>query len=518
MPSASPPCAAWATDLRKSDRVNTKEAITDKRLRKPRGIRHRVMLYLMGFVAAIVAMLWLFQIVWLDDFYRWYKDFQIRRTADTVAANVDSTGLEGLVEHLANRGDVCIILADEYGKPLVASEDIRSCLIHRMSQMDLTFWCSLAPEDGSTLTEMFNVATNMEMPFNPRDFRGHVPPVSEDEQALLCVRRVTMPDESTAYLLLNTIITPVDATVETLRAQLTVITIAVLVGAMLLAWRISSRLSRPIIETNEAARTLAKGRYEPPAHGSEYHEMAELNDTLTLAAHELSQVENLQHELIANISHDLRTPLTMISGYAEVMRDIPDEAGPENMQIIIDETARLTSLVSELLDFSRLQTGSTQMEMASFNLTDAVDAIVQRVARMTEKDGYILRFEPGEHVHVVADEKRIGQVVYNLIGNALTYTGADRTVTVTQTVENGRVRMDVRDSGKGIPADEVPLIWNRYYRAKESHRRAVIGSGLGLSIVQSILEKHGAQYGVDSVVGEGTSFWFVLDVSQPTEE
>ena len=489
-----------------------------EKVRCPRhGIRHRVMICLMAFVAALIALLWLFQIVWLDDFYKWNKTSQIRQTADTVAANLDNAELESLIDHLAGRRDVCILLLDEYGKTVATSDDIRSCLIHRMSKMDLAFWCSMAPEDGDVLTELFNIAPVMDTVFNPRNFRGHVPVMENDQQALLCVRRVTLADGTTGYLLINSIITPVDATVDTLRTQLLVITAVMLVGALLLAWIISRRLARPIIQTNEAARSLARGQYEPPEHGSEYREMAELNQTLSRAAYELSQVEHLQHELIANISHDLRTPLTMIGGYAEVMRDIPGEAGPENMQIIIDETNRLTSLVSELLDFSRLQTGSVQMELAPFDLTGAVQEIVQRVARMTEKDGYRLEFLPERHVTVLADERRIGQVVYNLLGNALTYTGENRDVTITQTVTENRVRIAIRDSGKGIPADELPLIWNRYYRAKESHRRAVIGSGLGLSIVQSILEKHGAEYGVDSTLGEGTTFWFECEITQQAD-
>lgn len=486
--------------------------------RRRYGIRYRVMIYLMAFVAAVIALLWLFQIVWLDDFYRWNKTHQIRQASDIVANNVDNAELETLVDHLASRSDTCILLLDAYGKTVLSSDDIRYCLIHRMSKVDRNFWCSIAPADGSVLTELFVVAPQMEAAVNPRNFRGHIPQVVEERQALLCVRRVSLADGTQGYLLLNAIITPLDATVETLRTQLMVITVAVLLGAVLLAWMISRRVARPIIETSEAARSLSRGEYEPPEHGGEYREMAELNQTLIRAAHELSQVENLQHELIANISHDLRTPLTMIGGYAEVMRDIPGEARAENMQIIIDESSRLTSLVSELLDFSRLQTGSVQLEITSFDLTGAVEAIVQRVARMTEKDGYILRFEPDVHVTVQADEMRIGQVVYNLIGNALTYTGADRTVSVAQKVTDGRVRIAIRDTGKGIPADELPLIWNRYYRAKESHRRAVIGSGLGLSIVQSILEKHGAKYGVDSTEGEGTTFWFECEITMKSAD
>ena len=472
------------------------------------GIRRRMMLYLAAFVAFVVALLWLFQIVWLDDFYRWDKTRQLRHASDVVADNLDSDQLEELMNLLASRSDVCILLLDEYGKRLHASEDIRFCLIHRMAPSERSSWCNMAPEDGSILTRLFNVQPMMDEPVNPRNYRGRVPQPPQEQQSLLCVRRVTLPDGSGGFLLLNSVISPLEGTVETLVLQLTIITGVIIVGALLLAWFISARVTRPIIRTNEAARELARGRYAPPVDGSAYREMAELNATLAHAAEELGRVEHLQHELIANISHDLRTPLTMIGGYAEVMRDIPGEATPENLQIVIDETTRLTSLVSELLDFSRLQTGNAAMDPAPFCLTDTASSIVQRVGGMTGKDGYVIRFEPAERVCICADEKRISQVVYNLLGNALTYTGEDRTVTLTQQVREGVVRLQVTDTGKGIPPEELPLIWNRYYRARESHRRAVIGSGLGLSIVQSILEKHGMRYGVESRLEEGTTFWF----------
>ncbi|MBQ8556303.1 MAG: HAMP domain-containing histidine kinase [Clostridia bacterium] len=491
-------------------RNDTALSLRQRRQGAPKpGIRRRVMQYLVAFVAFVIALLWLFQIVWLDDFYRWDKTRQIKAASDAVTQNLDNEQLDRLVEHLASQNDVCILLIDEYGRAVLSSDDIRFCLIHRMSSRNLAFWCDIAPEDGSVLTELFNVQPDTALPVAPHTFRGNVHVVEEDHrQSLLCARRVTLAGGSTGYLLLNSIITPLDTTVSTLRLQLILITCVVLLGAVGLAWFIARKVTRPIIETNEAARALSRGQYESPSNGGAYREMAELNATLSRAAGELSQVDRLQHELIANISHDLRTPLTMIGGYAEAMRDIPGEANPENMQIIIDETNRLTSLVSELLDFSRLQTDHAPMEIAPFALTDSVEAIVQRVAKLTEKDGYILRFEPQERIMALADEKRIGQVVYNLLGNALTYTGADRTVTVTQEIRDGGVRLSIRDSGKGIPPEELPLIWNRYYRAQESHKRAVIGSGLGLSIVQSILEKHGARYGVDSTEGEGTAFWF----------
>ena len=318
-----------------------------KEKKHPR-IRRRVFAYLAAFVAFVLALLWLMQIVWLDDFYRWDKTRQITQAADAVESNIGNEQLSALMDRLAQQNDVCILLLDSDKHVFLSSDDIHYCLIHRMSSRDLSFWCSMIPENGDTLTELFNIAPFGGDQYNSHQFRGNVPKMEDDKkQSLLCARRVTLPDGTGGYLLLNSIITPLDSTVATLRTQLMLITIIVLLGATLLAMLISRKVTRSIVETSEAAHSLSRGQYEIPPHGCEYREMAELNGTLVYAAKELSQVENLQHELIANISHDLRTPLTMIGGYVEMMRDIPGEATPENMQVIIDETQRLTSLVNE---------------------------------------------------------------------------------------------------------------------------------------------------------------------------
>ena len=340
-----------------------------KEKKHPR-IRRRVFAYLAAFVAFVLALLWLMQIVWLDDFYRWDKTRQITQAADAVESNIGNAQLSALMDRLAQQNDVCILLLDSDKHVFLSSDDIHYCLIHRMSSRDLSFWCSMIPENGNTLTKLFNIAPFGGDQYNSHQFRGNVPKMEDDKkQSLLCARRVTLPDGTGGYLLLNSIITPLDSTVATLRTQLMLITIIVLLGATLLAMLISRKVTRSIVETSEAAHFLSRGQYEIPPHGCEYREMAELNGTLVYAAKELSQVENLQHELIANISHDLRTPLTMIGGYVEMMRDIPGEATPENMQVIIDETQRLTSLVNELLDFSRLQTGALALNPAPYPFT-----------------------------------------------------------------------------------------------------------------------------------------------------
>ena len=142
-----------------------------------------------------------------------------------------------------------------------------------------------------------------------------------------------------------------------------------------------------------------------------------------------------------------------------------------------------------------------------------------RVSKMTAVDGYKVVFEETEDRFVHGDSKRISQVIYNLLGNALTYTGEDKTVRLTQKAIGSNVQVSVSDSGEGIPEADLPYIWDRYYRSRDNHRRAVIGSGLGLNICRGILEKHGAPYGVQSEIGKGTTFWFRLPgVSNPPKD
>ena len=514
MPTKSPPSEELAIALKKNEKV----------LKAPKrhGIRQRMMFFLVIFVCAILAMLWICQIFLLNDFYRFFKTQDATRTADTVVANLEDDDLESIINQLAIQNNLCIMVLDENMNTLYSAEGQSFCMIHAVRSHDLRWWCNLAPEDGSARLDQFDMTTPFEQgqnQFDNRfDDRRFSPNRGNDAQVLLYVRRVTLSDNSTGYLLLNSVISPVDATVSTLKSQLIIITVIVLVGAVLLAFLLSRTFSKPIIETTTNARELSRSRFTRAKHANSYTEIRELNDTLEKAAQDLSQVEHLQHELIANISHDLRTPLTMIGGYAEIMRDLPGEVTPENMQVIIDETGRLSTLVNELLDFSRMEAGMTQLNKQRFSLTETVKGIVSRCSTLIEKDGYTIVFEPEEELFVTADEGRIEQVVYNLVNNALTYTGEDKTVRLIQSVHDGRARLEVRDSGKGISDEELPLIWNRYYRAKESHKRAVQGSGLGLSIVRTILENHGAPYGVTSKQGEGTCFWFELDQSKETQE
>ena len=310
-------------------------------------------------------------------------------------------------------------------------------------------------------------------------------------------------------------ITPINTTVETLRAQLVIITVIMTAFSILLVLLLSSMISRPITRITKSAKQLATGDYGTQFTGGTYREVTELADTLNYASRELSKVEHLRQEFIANVSHDLRTPLTMITGYAEVMRDLPGENTPENVQIIIDEARRLTDLVNDLLNLSRLQSGAQTPEPEPLNLTKMIRGIMGRYAKLVLHDGYAITLEADGDAMVMADRLRMTQVLYNLINNAINYAGADRAVLVRQTIENGTVKVEVIDHGEGIPAESLPYVWDRYYKVDKNHRRSTVGAGLGLSIVKGVLEAHGAEYGVASTLGEGSDFWFRLPLLPP---
>jgi signal transduction histidine kinase len=224
-----------------------------------------------------------------------------------------------------------------------------------------------------------------------------------------------------------------------------------------------------------------------------------------------AEKERMRGNLLRAVSHDLRTPLTMIKGYGEVIRDIPDENTPENLQVIIDEASRLSSLVSDMLDLSKVDSDGVLPKKSRISLTATVRSVLERYSALVAREGYVISFEADANAYVLADETMMMQVLYNLINNAVSYTGDDKRVVIRQRVENGRVRVSVADSGEGIAPEHIPHIWDRYYKLDKVHRRAAVGSGLGLSIVKSVLCRHGASFGVESKLGAGSVFWFELN-------
>jgi signal transduction histidine kinase len=483
------------------------------RQRRP-GIKWTLFASFLGFSLALVALLWTFQIVLLDRFYRTIKTADIRHMATVIADNIDNPEIETLITRIAQNGDVSIRIFTVSGGDLASIEIGPASLINHMAVSNLFDLYDKTVAAGGEYLELYDRSAFDDDRYDNRKFVGSVPQPGQGlQQSIIYGKQVVLANGTSAVILLNTILSPVDATVSTLRIQLIYVSLILIVLSLALALWLSRRIARPIIQINERSKEMAKGDYNTQFAASDYREVRELADTLNLTATELGRVEKLRRELIANISHDLRTPLTMIRGYAEVMRDLPGENTPENVQVIIDESNRLTSLVNNILDLSKLQSRTQELCSTNYDLTDSVRGIVNRVGKLNEAEGFKIELKADRPAHVLADEGRIEQVVYNLLINAIHYTGADHLVTVCQTIANGQVRITIQDTGEGISPELLPHIWDRYYKSDKVHRRAVMGTGLGLSIVKNILEMHKARFGVDSKPGEGSSFWFELPVA-----
>ena len=472
----------------------TKEPVAAKA-----SMKLRLFSYLAAFIGVILLVLWLFQIVLLEDFYRGLTLFSMKKSSDAlVSAPLDS--LESQTYSLAEKFDCCItVYKIEDGSGTLASvAHVRSsCMIHN----SLTGDAFLNSVYSATLENKYYTETIGDGRDNDRP------------ETIICAQSKDFGDY-TLLAVINGAVAPVSATVQTLTYQLIIISAILLIFAAALAAIISRKLSAPFSKMSREAARLAEGKYDVNFSGGGYREADELATALNYAASELGSLDTMQKELIANISHDLRTPLTMIKGYAEVMRDIPGEANEENLQVIIDETGRLSSLVSDLLDISRLNGGDTALNLEDFDITAEIDAAMDRYRHLVERDGYKIIFDHDENAIVHGDKIRILQVIYNLINNAINYTGEDKKITVTQKVSNGICRISVTDTGDGIPPEQIERIWDRYYRIKDYHKRGQIGSGLGLSIVRGILELHGGRYGVSSTPGEGSTFWFELNMAK----
>lgn len=282
--------------------------------------------------------------------------------------------------------------------------------------------------------------------------------------------------------------------------------------AAIISYTVSHRLTDGLNSLSSTAVRFSKGDYEVNFANAEYSELADLSDTLNSVRDEVKSSGDFKKELLANVTHDLKTPLTMIKAYASMVKEISGdnkEKREKHLQVIIDEVDRLTGLVNDILSVSKVSSRLSEINFKVFNLTDFLYRIINKFNYLQETQGYKIMVDIEQNLYTHADEEKIEQVVYNLLGNAVNYTGEDKTVYITlkKNLSGDRINLKIRDTGKGIAKEDLSEIWNRYYRIKETHSRPVKGSGLGLNIVKIILENHSFDFGVQSEQGKGATFW-----------
>ena len=458
--------------------------------KKKTSIQAKTLFFLLTYNIVIILLLWVCQIKILDIYY---EKEQVDNMNNIVKSlnSTDSSNLTSTLQDIAYENDVCIVLSDDISVVGAYNINMNGCILKN---------------NNSKVRELMYNFVNSDETFKSYKF------INEDKHISALLYGFKL-DNKTAFIYSN--LEDISDFTILIKQQLMYVCIIGIFIAIIISIFLSSKITEPITKITKKAKKLGSGDTEVTFEESGIKEIDELSEALTQAQMEMVKTDELRRDLMANVSHDLKTPLTMIKAYAEMIRDISykdHDKMNEHLGIIVDETDRLTVLVNDILDLSRMQSNADTLSIETFDLADNIKTIVNRYQIIKETEKYIINVEMPESIKIKADKKKINQVIYNLINNAINYTGEDKTVTVRVTKHKKYYLVEIIDTGKGIKESEIPYIWNKYYKNDKNHQRNVVSTGLGLSIVKEILELHGYEYGVKSVLKKGSTFYFKIKI------
>ena len=470
-----------------------------------KSINFKTFVYFVLFAAVLMLLLWALQVIFLNNFYGIMKSGQTKTVARELQrsymTNEHSDFLMDVGETSRSYDLDCYVISYSAGLPILVNGSTGS-----RGQQDYSEPVQLLyAEIQSSGTGKAELDTTL----------GDMPDKMLAYATVLNRANSGANYEDAEVLYIFSPLIPVASTQRIMTTILIYVTIISLILAFILSIYLSTRITRPIRMITRTAERLGQGEYGVTFKGGHYTEINQLADTLNSASIGLEKSDMIHKDLVANVSHDLRTPLTMIKSYAEMIRDISGddkEKREAHLQVIMDESDRLNGLVEDLLTVSRLQSGKITIEPGEFSLTQAVESIVHTYTIMEEAGEYHFDVDLPMEYFVFGDEEKIKQVLTNLITNAIKFSGEDKVVEVSLNKKGRSVRCSVTDHGVGIAQEDLDHIWERYYRSSSNMIRASEGSGLGLSIVKEILTLHNCHFGVDSTIGEGSTFWFEMDL------
>lgn len=469
-------------------------------------IRFRLWLYFLSLVIGIVALIWLLQVFFLNIGYEDMKVKEVDRIASSIyhAYIKNDENLTKNIQELSVSNDFYVMMESGGTLLMFTPEQENIIPVYRYQNQIPKLRAALQKSKSASAPVYFKFSTTY-----------------EKYSTLAYGRYMDRTPGNEVLLYIFSPLYPVTSTVNILKHQLLSVTTIILIIAFIMITYFSSRISRPIKSITNAAKRMGKGDYNVKFEADSYSEINNLAATLNTAAYELGMADTRQRDLIANVSHDLKTPLTMIRSYAEMIRDLSGD-NPEkrnaHLQVIIDETDRMSQLVSDMASVSAMRTNKVVLEKDFFDLSSVAASILASYQLLQEQEGYNFVFNTPKDCIVYADKNKIEQVISNLTGNAIKYCGEDKVVIVNIKRLGKKWRLEVSDNGPGIKPEELPHVWDRYYKTSTNYVRPTSGTGLGLAIVKEILTLHHCNYGVDSKVGKGSTFWFELDAAKKEKD
>lgn len=481
-------------------------------------IRHKLMVFVVLLCVLLIALVWFLNIQLLEPSYISMIKHELSRMSDTTVTLInkynsivsEENGILSVNPDFINElnnaisGQLtgkCIDISDRSLNYVMGSEGLSDhCLLHP-SKNKIFFGSTGGTLLNSTLVRQIR---NDTFNCNGGEISFTIPGERQGISQLVVGRRA-----GDYVVLISQDLERIGEATNVLARQMITISAVLLVVSILSAYIFSRWFTRPLTQLSCAAREMSRGNYKVRVNIKGSDEIGVLCEDFNTMAYEVSRTAQLQRDIIADISHDLRTPLTLIKGYAETVRDLTgdDKAKREDqLSIIVDETDRLSALVSSVMELSKYSSGSEKIEYADFDIAQLCDEVAYKYKDIFDKNGFTLNLELNEECLVHADANMMSRVIHNWLANAMHHVGKDGYVGIRATHSGNKIRVEIQDHGEGIAAEDLPHIFDKYYRTRASAGK--IGTGLGLSISKAILINHGFSFGVKSIVNEGTTFWF----------
>ena len=485
--------------------------------------RTKLWLYFVLFAAVIFSLLWILQTVGLQRFYDGMMEQNIRNAARTIVSSRGSDNFFNVIDQLSVEDSLLVYVTDENGNIYYSSDSYKPYFRQMerpgFDKPDRNFFRRRTdpadfqggslrdlPDNYTEFLEKLSASETGTVEYTSRNtyvYGTHVRFGDDDDDD---------DDSRIGVLYVAGTLSAVGAAASIIRTQLLWVTGLSLIFGFVIAWIISRRFAKPINQLTEQAKMLSEEHYEDRFQKGFCRELDDLDDSLTQSAEKLSEAREYQKELLANVSHDLRTPLTMIRGYAEMVRDISweDEAQRNaDTGVIIKEADRMTALVNEILEYSRLNEKSFEISFKEIDLSALTEDVAARFEPLFRKEGGIIERKISPNCLVRGDRELLERAVFNLIENAVHHSaGPDKRIIITVREQESHIYLEVRDHGEGIAPEELPRIWEKYYTSRQRGSKGV--SGLGLAIVKQTAVLHHAEVRAESVQGEGSAFSMIF--------
>lgn len=456
--------------------------------RKTSSINFKTLLYLIVFSITILLLLVISQNLLLKYSYGRYQEKKIKNVAKTIQS-YDTNEIISKLESIAYENSVCIEYFLDSNDTILYNTLMVGCGLNKNNQ------------------QIINLVNEIE---NSNQDIKHIKLINRtnNTKAILSGIRV-----DNGHIFVYSPLEDLDGAAIVLKGQFVYIIVIVIIFACLISYFLSNKITGPITKITKQAKELGEGNYDLEFERSDVLEIDELADTLNHVSKDLSRIDELRRDLLANVSHDLKTPLTMIRAYAEMVRDISyqdKEKMDRDLNVIISETDRLNVLVNDILDLSKMQADADELSIEKFDLCELIREVMTKYDILQTTEDYKFILELPDNAIVKADKHKMMQVIYNLINNAINYTGDDKKVFVRVISTKKEYIVEIEDTGKGIKKEEIPYIWDKYYKKDKKHQRNVVSTGIGLSIVKEVLTKHKFDYGVKSTLKKGSTFYFKI--------